>query len=94
MRVVFKYVREGPPHSEEVADFLSREDEFDAIGGWSFDELSLESLVAVRSAVERMEADLPSAMSRWREEFRPRFPGLLEAFKSGLAKRIVALGDA
>lgn len=91
LRVVFRYLQRDSLEQAEIRTLVSRELEFDAIGGWSFDDLSLEALYAVREALVAIEADLPDAISGWTEGYKPRFRGYLSTFKDRLDRHIEIL---
>ena len=92
METIFSHIRkEFPGHPEFVA-LLARETEFDAIGGWFFDELSRDALLLLQQTTDRMVADLPAAAAHWNPDRRPLFYSDIERFRSKLAERISQFG--
>lgn len=72
----------------EIRALLDREEEFDAIGGWDFSSLSLQSLRDLRDVLARIAEDPVAASSHWNPERRPIFVSDLEKFRRNLDDRI------
>ena len=85
---IFEHIRRHAPDQAELMRLVAREKEFDAIGGWFFDDLSLPALLRLQEVVQQLEAELPDAIAHWREDRRPLFYSNLTVFRQKLAERI------
>jgi hypothetical protein len=94
METIFGYVQQHAADDRELMHLVSREDEFDAMGGWDLFDLSLAALKRLNEVVMKLQDDLPGAIDDWNEPFRPKFYHYFEQFKQKLAERISALEQA
>jgi hypothetical protein len=87
-RTIFRGLRERAAGDAEIGDLLRREEEFDAIGDWGFESLSLPSLLILQELVDAMARDPEAATPHWLPEGRPLFVSDLRVFREKLAERL------
>jgi hypothetical protein len=90
-RAIFRHVRLLAADDPGLMSLVAQEELFDAQGGWFFDSLSLSSLRRLQDVINRINTDLPNAISDWTEQYRPRFYEVFDEFKRKLAERIEQL---
>jgi hypothetical protein len=91
LETIFNHVRKYAVDNPELMGLVAREEEFDAMGGWPFDTLSLSALERLQNVLERLDADLPDSISNWKVEWRPVFYKDFEEFKQKLGERTAQL---
>ncbi|MDB5321716.1 MAG: hypothetical protein JWN40_3347 [Phycisphaerales bacterium] len=93
IEILFEHLRKRVPENRELQVLLVREREFDAIGGWFFDTLSLDALLIVQQALQAL-AFAPDAAAHWNEDRRPMFYADIERLGQQLAERITQFDRA
>lgn len=88
---IFDHIRKYAPDSDELMELVALQEVFDAQGCWFFNTLSLPALERLMTVLEKLEANLPKAISNWSETSRPLFHANFAEFKQKLAERIAQL---
>ena len=87
VETIIAYLRKHAPDHSEFSKLVAREKEFERIGGWFFDDLSVEALKLLRRLTDQLAAD-PEAAAHWTPERRPVFYADLDRFRQKLAERL------
>ena len=94
VETIFGYLIEHAPDHSEFQQLVARQQSFDYMGGWFFDDLSPDAFRLLARLVDEMAKDLPTAAAKgnWKEERKPIFYADIERFRAKLAERLAQLG--